>query len=406
MNVSQLKGQIQSKTGSANPNLTSTATGNEAIQGMFASQIGNALLLLEQAELLPELPKEINPEDLQGLEELMAMLGSMLQGTDQLNPLQQEQVQDYAAALLDGKTGLNLASKLTPLLEQLQQLSPQQLQELTAHQANDFLQALKNLVKKAQGPWEGKVLAPIHIQMTQANTEEQQQGVTPIQTMRVHHALSMYQTEMLSDKQQGVNQAGTGAEGTEDTQQITNGTAVNLSSSHSSANNSGLQAAQGYTVRAAQFGHEVSDVFVRQMKIAGLNGVTETKLILHPQALGQVNVKITVENGLITAHFVADNAASKDIIDNQLSQLRTALVQQGLNVDKLEVTHQPQNHQQQQGFDMNSQREQAREQSQQQQQNQNQQNETAESTFDAAIQTAQGTQGSAAKTRGNIDIAL
>jgi flagellar hook-length control protein FliK len=70
-----------------------------------------------------------------------------------------------------------------------------------------------------------------------------------------------------------------------------------------------------------------------------------------------VDVIITARDGVITAQFSAETAAGKELLDNQLPQLRAALTQQGLQVDRLEV-----NQHQASSFAFQQQREQARQQ--------------------------------------------
>ncbi|MGO0061719.1 flagellar hook-length control protein FliK [Brevibacillus fluminis] len=106
----------------------------------------------------------------------------------------------------------------------------------------------------------------------------------------------------------------------------------------------------GELVRSEQLPKDVANLFVKQMKIVGANGMSEAKITLHPQALGQVDVKITANNHVITAQFAADTHAGKELLDNQLPQLRAALTQLGLQVDRLEVTQQQPSQQAQFGF--------------------------------------------------------
>lgn len=106
----------------------------------------------------------------------------------------------------------------------------------------------------------------------------------------------------------------------------------------------------GELIRSEQLPKDVANLFVKQMKIVGANGISEAKLTLHPQALGQVDVKITANNHVITAQFAADTHAGKELLDNQLPQLRAALTQLGLQVDRLEVTQQQPSQQAQFGF--------------------------------------------------------
>ncbi|MBO8162458.1 MAG: flagellar hook-length control protein FliK [Brevibacillus sp.] len=144
----------------------------------------------------------------------------------------------------------------------------------------------------------------------------------------------------------------------------------------------GAQAA--YPVRSEQFVQQVSNLFLTRLKVTEGDGFSEAKLVLHPRSLGQVDVKITSQNGVITAYFTADTASGRELLDNQLSQLRTALIQQGLQVDRLEVTHQSS---QQHVLDFHQQKEQGRQQQtpNQQQSQEPSAEEQAEFSFDALI---------------------
>lgn len=95
-------------------------------------------------------------------------------------------------------------------------------------------------------------------------------------------------------------------------------------------------AVQAY-VPVDQFADNMKD-FIQKLDIKHGNGMSEAVIQLFPKELGQVDVRITMHNGQLTALFHADNANAKDALDNQMAQLRVALQAQGLSVDKLEVT--------------------------------------------------------------------
>lgn len=67
-------------------------------------------------------------------------------------------------------------------------------------------------------------------------------------------------------------------------------------------------------------------------------GFTEAKLSLYPQNLGQVDVKLTMHNGQLVAQFMADSSMGKEMLESQLPQLKTALQNQGIQVERLEVS--------------------------------------------------------------------
>ncbi|EXX92310.1 flagellar hook-length control protein FliK [Paenibacillus darwinianus] len=98
-----------------------------------------------------------------------------------------------------------------------------------------------------------------------------------------------------------------------------------------------MQAQQSVPVN--RFFETMTGMIVKQFGLTKANGVTEAKLLLTPEHLGQVDVRISLQNGQLTAQFVAENAAAKDMLENQLAQLRSALQSQGLQVEKLEVSY-------------------------------------------------------------------
>jgi flagellar hook-length control protein FliK len=94
-------------------------------------------------------------------------------------------------------------------------------------------------------------------------------------------------------------------------------------------------------VPVQQFAQQMEKFLVKQFALTQGNGTTEAKLVLTPEHLGQVDVRIVMQNGHLTAQFMTENVMARDLLDNQMSQLRAALQGQGLQVDRLEVVQQP-----------------------------------------------------------------
>ncbi|GGH17624.1 flagellar hook-length control protein FliK [Paenibacillus segetis] len=92
------------------------------------------------------------------------------------------------------------------------------------------------------------------------------------------------------------------------------------------------------SVPVENFGKEMSGFLVNKMDIVKLQGISEAKISLYPEHLGQVDVKITMRDGQMIAQFVTETALAKDSLEQQMGQLRSALQAQGLQVSKLEVT--------------------------------------------------------------------
>ena len=70
-------------------------------------------------------------------------------------------------------------------------------------------------------------------------------------------------------------------------------------------------------------------------------GSTEAKFSLFPENLGHIGVKILAHEGQITAQIMTETPAAKQVLEGQLHQLRQALIEQGLVVQKLDIIQQP-----------------------------------------------------------------
>ncbi|MNH77531.1 Flagellar hook-length control protein FliK [compost metagenome] len=91
-------------------------------------------------------------------------------------------------------------------------------------------------------------------------------------------------------------------------------------------------------VPVEKFAKEMSGFVVSKMDIVKLHGMTEATISLFPEHLGQVDVKITMQNGHLIAQFATEHAFAKDSLEQQMNQLRLALQSQGIQVERLEVT--------------------------------------------------------------------
>ncbi|MCL6459719.1 MAG: flagellar hook-length control protein FliK [Gorillibacterium sp.] len=91
-------------------------------------------------------------------------------------------------------------------------------------------------------------------------------------------------------------------------------------------------------VNIRDFTETMTDLVVKNMKSDALTGLSEARIILRPEHLGQVDVRISLQNGQLVAHFTAQQAFGKEALENQMAQLRTNLQSQGFQVERLEVT--------------------------------------------------------------------
>ena len=89
---------------------------------------------------------------------------------------------------------------------------------------------------------------------------------------------------------------------------------------------------------AANFTEEMTAHVLKNMKITMSGGFSEAKLSLFPKNLGHVDVK-NFDARWTTVRTVRSGFLSrKQMLESQLPQLRQALLTQGLQVEKLEVT--------------------------------------------------------------------
>ena len=76
---------------------------------------------------------------------------------------------------------------------------------------------------------------------------------------------------------------------------------------------------------------------VRKAVIYMRNGQHEAKIDLKPGFLGHVRMQVIIENHQVTVKILTESGFVKDMVENNIYQLKADLQQQGLSVDKLEV---------------------------------------------------------------------
>ncbi|MGD9135720.1 MAG: flagellar hook-length control protein FliK [Desulfobacterales bacterium] len=79
------------------------------------------------------------------------------------------------------------------------------------------------------------------------------------------------------------------------------------------------------------------DQIVRKAAIYMRNGQHEAKIELKPEYLGHIRMQVTTENHQVTVKILTEFGFVKEMVENNIFQLKADLQQQGLQVDKLEV---------------------------------------------------------------------
>lgn len=105
----------------------------------------------------------------------------------------------------------------------------------------------------------------------------------------------------------------------------------------SAAERLNLEAEAPAPERPHQFEEQIVRQTVKFVKLMADSRQTEVHLRLHPEHLGQVAVRLLMENGAVKANLVAQDAAVKAVLETNLDQLRTRLQEQGIPVTQVDV---------------------------------------------------------------------
>lgn len=82
---------------------------------------------------------------------------------------------------------------------------------------------------------------------------------------------------------------------------------------------------------------DIVNQIMEKIKVSIKPEISEVKMILKPEQLGEVSLKIATQNGIVTAQFIAENQKVKEIIESNFKQLKDMLNEQGIDVGALEV---------------------------------------------------------------------
>jgi flagellar hook-length control protein FliK len=77
---------------------------------------------------------------------------------------------------------------------------------------------------------------------------------------------------------------------------------------------------------------------VRRAVIQIKDGQHEARIDLKPEFMGHVRMQVITENQQVTVKILTEFGFVKDMIENNIQQLKADLQQQGLDVDKVDVS--------------------------------------------------------------------
>jgi flagellar hook-length control protein FliK len=93
-------------------------------------------------------------------------------------------------------------------------------------------------------------------------------------------------------------------------------------------------------VRAEHLAKDVTNVLTTVIDVQNMENGLEAVFSLEPEHLGKVDVKVTIHEGNVRAEFFTSTVLGKDLLETQVQVLRTALEQQGFQVDKIDISQQ------------------------------------------------------------------
>ncbi len=124
---------------------------------------------------------------------------------------------------------------------------------------------------------------------------------------------------------------------------------LNIVSSQPSISNVSQAQTPGSTGVNSTSREELFSQIVEHAKVVVNNGGSEMEVNLKPEHLGKLQLKVTIENEVVTAKFVAESQQVKEIIESNLGQLKRNLQENGMQVDAIMVS--VGNHQGSESFD-------------------------------------------------------
>lgn len=97
-----------------------------------------------------------------------------------------------------------------------------------------------------------------------------------------------------------------------------------------------IAAFDGNSVRFHEI-REIAQQIINHIRVVIKPGQTTMELQLNPEHLGKVNLTVSSQDGIMTAHFLVQNELAKEAVEGQLVILKETLEQQGIKVDSIEV---------------------------------------------------------------------
>lgn len=94
------------------------------------------------------------------------------------------------------------------------------------------------------------------------------------------------------------------------------------------------------TVRMSNLVEELGEALRGSFRLNGDGDSKQIRISIFPEHLGHMDIKLTSVDGKIVAQIFTSSLAAKEALDQQASLLRSSMMQQGITVEKIEITQQ------------------------------------------------------------------
>ncbi|KIL47720.1 hypothetical protein KR50_18870 [Jeotgalibacillus campisalis] len=99
--------------------------------------------------------------------------------------------------------------------------------------------------------------------------------------------------------------------------------------------------------KTAQSSQSLMQQFVEVMdnaKFGKTNGTEKLLIRLQPEHLGTLKIELIQKSGVLTAKVMTSTGVAKDMLESQVQQLRHALTNQNIQIDRIEIIHSQSDH--------------------------------------------------------------
>ena len=104
------------------------------------------------------------------------------------------------------------------------------------------------------------------------------------------------------------------------------------------------QAQQTQQIQMAQkFADMLAKYEKTNIRVFNHNGNHHANISLRTAELGNIDIRLSSQKETMSAHFIVSSVATKEMVEFLVEQLRDRLVTQGINVDKITVSHESAN---------------------------------------------------------------